>query len=111
MAATFSEPEAAHMPRFFFHIEHVKVVKDNIGSEHPDFAAAKLHAVRTIAQILDREPETFWGSDVFRMTVSEADGLVLFTLEMVASMAPAAGRPGTDRGSSTRRAADARGSV
>jgi len=78
------------MPRYFFHLEHVKIVKDELGSEHPNFGAAKLHAVKKVAEILGSEPQTFWDADAFRMTVSEADGLVLFALEIVATMAPAA---------------------
>jgi hypothetical protein len=77
------------MTRFFFHFEHVKVVKDQAGSEHPDLVAAKLHAVKKFAEILADRPQVFWDSDIFRMTVAKADGLVLFTLEMVGSLAPA----------------------
>jgi hypothetical protein len=91
------------MPRYFFHIEHVKVVKDDIGAEHPNFSAAKRHAVKRVAEILDREPDIFWDSDIFRMTVAEADGLVLFTLDLVASMAPATARPSRHRGTSDPR--------
>jgi hypothetical protein len=92
------------MPRFFFHLEHVRVVKDQDGSEHPDLEAAKLHAVRTVADTLAHEPQAFWDADAFRMTVSEADGLVLFTIEMFASMAPAAGRPGAPKGTPSHKA-------
>jgi hypothetical protein len=81
------------MPRYFFHLEHVRVVKDGEGSEHADLEAAKLHAVRTLAGALANEPEVFWDSDVFRMTVSERDGLVLFAIEMFATIAPAARSP------------------
>ena len=87
------------MPRYFFHLEHVRVVKDRHGSEHSDLEAAKLHAVKTVAGALAKEPEVFWDSDVFRMTVSERDGLVLFAIEMFATMAPAARSP---KGTPTR---------
>jgi hypothetical protein len=87
--ATLPEVEVEYMSRFFFHIEHVKVVKDEEGSEHQDVGAAKLHAVKKFAEILSETPQVFWDSDIFRMTVAKADGLVLFTLEMVGSLAPA----------------------
>jgi hypothetical protein len=80
------------MPRYFFHLEHVRVVKDPVGSEHADLDAAKLHAVTTLACALTAEPQVFWHSDVFRMNVCDADGLVLFAIEMFATMAPAAKR-------------------
>ena len=79
------------MARFYFHIEHVKIIRDNDGSDHETLDAAKLHAVKRIADILSHEPESFWDSDVFRMTVAQADGLVLFTLDIFAQLAPAAG--------------------
>jgi hypothetical protein len=81
--------EVAYMSRFFFHVEHVKVVKDEAGSDHQNVDAAKLHAVKKFAEILAETPQVFWDSDIFRMTVAKADGLVLFTLEMVGSLAPA----------------------
>ena len=80
------------MPRFFFHLEHVRVVRDTVGSEHANLDAAKLHAVARLADALARAPKVFWDSDVFRMTVSDEDGLGLFTIELFATMSPAAGR-------------------
>ena len=81
------------MTRYFFHLEHVRLVKDQKGSDHPDLDAAKLHAVKMVADSLATEPGLFWDADVFRMTVSEADGLVLFAIEMFATVSPAGGRP------------------
>jgi hypothetical protein len=93
--------ETLWMPHYFFHLEHVRVVKDREGSEHADLEAAKLHAVKTVASALADEPQAFWDSDVFRMTVSKRDGLVLFTIEMFATMAPAGGRR-SPKGTPTR---------
>ena len=80
------------MPRYFFHLEHVRIVKDTKGSEHPDLDAAKLHAVKMLAGALADEPQAFWDADVFRMTVSDPDGLALFAIEMFSTMSPAGGR-------------------
>jgi hypothetical protein len=77
------------MPRYFFHLEHVRVIKDPEGSEHASLAAAKLHAVKKMAEALSEAPHEFWDADAYRMTVAEADGLVLFSIEMFANMAPA----------------------
>ncbi len=79
------------MARFFFHLEHVRVVQDPEGSEHADLAAAKLHAVKLIAEALSQAPHHFWDADIYRMTVAQQDGLVLFTIDMFANIAPAAG--------------------
>ena len=80
------------MSRYFFHLEHVRVVTDRKGSDHPDLDAAKLHAVKTLASASTEEPQVFWDSDVFRMNVSDANGLALFAIEVFATMAPAGGR-------------------
>ena len=79
------------MPRYFFHLEHAVQIRDERGVELSDLDAAKCHAVKTIAEALCEEPKAFWAADQFRMTVTRADGLALFTLEMVSALAPAAG--------------------
>ena len=79
--------------RYFFHVEHTKVLKDNLGSEHRDLESAKRHAVNLVSDMLAREPQTFWDADQFRVTVAEAGGLVLFTVEVIASLSPAIRRP------------------
>jgi len=79
------------MPRYFFHLEHIRLLPDKEGSKHADIDAAKVHAVKLVADALAGEPEAFWNADIFRMTVAKGDGLALFTLEMFATMAPAAG--------------------
>jgi hypothetical protein len=53
------------MPRYFFHLEHVRVVQDPEGSEHADLEAAKVHAVKTLAGALADEPQTFLGRGRF----------------------------------------------
>jgi hypothetical protein len=54
------------MPRYFFHLEHARVVKDGEGSEHADLEAAKLHAVRTLAGALVMSPRCFGTRTSFR---------------------------------------------
>jgi hypothetical protein len=79
------------MSRFFFHLEHAVEVRDERGVELVDVAAAKRHAVKIIAQALCEEPQAFWAADQFRITVTRPDDMVLFTVEMIASLAPALG--------------------
>jgi|HubBroStandDraft_2_1064218.scaffolds.fasta_scaffold1230610_1 hypothetical protein len=52
------------MSRYFFHLEHVRVVTDRKGSDHPDLDAAKLHAVKTLARALTEEPQVLRPSEV-----------------------------------------------
>jgi hypothetical protein len=98
------------MARFFFHLEHARIVRDEVGSEHADLNAAKIHAVKALAEALAREPEAFWASDAFRLTVAEVDGLVLFTIEMFAGLSPAVASPsspGAGRASEASKPGDA----
>jgi hypothetical protein len=90
------------MQHFFFHVEHVRLIKDDVGSRHDDIAAAKRHAAKLFGEILVSDPQIFWNADVFRMTVAKADGLVLFSLEMIATMAPAVGSDAGAGGTSRR---------
>jgi hypothetical protein len=79
------------MSRYFFHLEHAVEVRDERGVELVDLGAAKRRAVKTLAGILYDEPKAFWAADQFRMTATGADGLVLFTVEMIAALSPALG--------------------
>ena len=90
------------MQNFFFHVEHVRLIRDEIGSRQADVSAAKRHAAKLFGEILVDNPQLFWDSDFFRMTVAKADGLVLFSLEMVATMAPAVGDGAGGGGTSGR---------
>ena len=77
------------MARYFFHLEHTIQIRDEDGVELADVQAAKCHAVKTMAEILCEEPGVFWAADQFRVTAMTPDGLVLFTVEMVAALSPA----------------------
>jgi hypothetical protein len=76
--------------RYFFHIQHSHLERDQVGSEHKDFATAKCHAVKMIAEVLCETPQSFWDSDTYRVTVTDGTALVLFTVEMISVMAAAA---------------------
>ena len=50
---------------------------------------AKHAAVQTICESLLHAPAKFWENMGYGVTVSDGDGLILFTVDMVASLAPA----------------------
>lgn len=76
------------MPRYFFHLEHAREVRDEMGVELSDLAAAKCHAVQMIAEMLCGGPQAFWDADQYRVTVADS-GLTLFSVELISTMAPA----------------------
>ncbi len=81
------------MPRFFFHLENTATpVRDTEGVELGDLAAAKCHGVTLIAEALCASPQAFWEADTYQVVVTDADGLMLFQICMMAVMAPAMGR-------------------
>lgn len=76
------------MPRYFFHLEHAEDVRDIAGTDLPDLAAAKCEAVQVIARELCAHPQGFWDADTYQVTVSDAGGLTLFMVAMMAVLAP-----------------------
>ena len=77
------------MSRHFFHLESNHTTRDENGVELDGLTAAKCHAVSMIAEVLCGEPQIFWDADLYRVTVTNSDGLVLFSVEMFSVMAPA----------------------
>ena len=77
------------MPRYFFHVHDGTSVRDLEGTELPDINAAKRDAVRLAAGVLNDNPEQFWNGEDWSIDVCDAHGLLLFTLNFTAAMAPA----------------------
>lgn len=88
-----SEPllEASTEPtqRFFFHLEDNGEHLDDEGFLLPSLEDAKCAAVQIIAETLCHEPKRFWTAETYRVRVTNDEGLVLFTVELVATLAPA----------------------
>ena len=59
------------------------------GIELEDLHAAKCRAVKMIADDLCDQPEKFWKSDTYRVSIADANGLLLLSVEMIAQPAPA----------------------
>lgn len=77
------------MPRFPFRLTHDVEACDEAGLELDDLHAARRHAARLIADALCKEPERFWKSDIYRVSIADERGLLLPSVEMIAQSAPA----------------------
>lgn len=64
-------------------------LRDETGVELESMHSAKCHAVKMIAYVLCKEPERFWRSDIYRVSIADDRGLLLLSVEMVAQAAPA----------------------
>jgi hypothetical protein len=76
--------------RYFFHLENGGVFEDADGLDLPDLEAAKCAAVRLLAEVLCDRPARFWDTESCQVTCADERGLTLFTVQMIATLAPAA---------------------
>jgi hypothetical protein len=67
-----------------------------VGTELENVDAAKDIAIRVLTESLHRNSEIFWKDETFKVTVSDDSGLMLFTVEVIASYSPVM-RPTTRR--------------
>ena len=74
------------MPRFYFHVEGRP---DEEGTELPSVPAAKCEAVRYAGRLICDEAERFWDSAEFGLIVTDEKGLILFSLTLSGTEAPA----------------------
>lgn len=78
------------MPRYYFDIVDGEDLPDPDGSEHVDLAAARIEAIRYSGEVLREMPERFWNAEEWKMTVSDAAKVPLFTLKFFAERIPPA---------------------
>lgn len=76
------------MNRYYFHLTHSEEIRDSVGVELESLHSAKCHAVKMIADVLCDDPNKFWNADTYRVTVSDGNGLVLLSVEMISMLAP-----------------------
>lgn len=76
--------------RYFFHLSDGSQVLDETGTELPDHAAARLHAVQAASEALQREPARLDNEDI-RIEVADETGLILFTIIVLVVTAAATG--------------------
>lgn len=77
------------MPRYHFHIEDGRSFPDHDGTELPDLESARIEAIRLFGGLLRDDAPTFWNGDDWIMTVTDADQLILFSVNFMAFDAPA----------------------
>ena len=79
------------VPRFFFHTNHPAELaeQDDEGMVFPSVHEAKCAAVRYAGQLLADVAEHFWDTADFDLTVTDAQGLILFSMRVVGMEAPA----------------------
>lgn len=62
------------MPRYFFDSEDGNVERDDVGTELPDVAAAKVEAMRYAGAIVADRPDELAATGRFRVVVRDQDG-------------------------------------
>jgi hypothetical protein len=79
------------VPRYFFHTNHPaeRVVQDDEGMIFASVERAKGEAVAYAGRLLCDAAERFWDNSDFELTVTNSKGLILFTLRIVGTVAPA----------------------
>lgn len=76
------------MSRYYFHLTHSTEVRDEMGEDLGSLQEAKCRAVKIMSQDLCDTPQKFWDGEVYRVTVTDAQGLQLFSVELHAALAP-----------------------
>ena len=81
------------MSQFFFHTESDVRHSDDLGADLPDMESARAEAVQLCGAMMKDGARKFWGTKPWTMTVTDATGLIFFTLEVHGQDAPAAAPP------------------
>jgi hypothetical protein len=77
------------MKRFFFHIDLGGYDRDDDGTEFNDLASARASAVCLLGELLRDRGDAFWAKPEASVTVTDAEGLVLWKIETVGTEAAA----------------------
>jgi hypothetical protein len=75
------------VPNYFFHTNSPASTSHAV--EFKDLRIAKCEAVRFAGQLLCDAAETFWDDADFELTVTDERGLILFTMRLFGTEAPA----------------------
>lgn len=59
----------------------------------PDAAAVRREAAQRVGRLSASQPDELWRQGALLLQVQDAAGLVLFTIDVVATIAPASARP------------------
>jgi hypothetical protein len=77
------------MPIYHFNMHDGRSYPDTLGADCSNLAAAKIEAVRRMAEMLKEDAARFWTGDEWTMAVTDEAGLALFSLVFLAQNAPA----------------------
>lgn len=79
------------MARFYFHTNHPAelTIQDDEGVDFPTVRDAKCAAVKYAGQLLADVAEHFWDEANFDLTVTDDNGLILFSMRVLGIEAPA----------------------
>lgn len=75
------------MSRYFFHTNNPADQPHEV--DFQDLQTAKCEAVRFAGELLCDAADRFWDDADFEMTVTDEKGLILFTMRVVGTEAPA----------------------
>jgi hypothetical protein len=76
------------MPRYFFNRSDGYFERDLDGTELKDVHAARIEAVTFAGASLKEDPSKVWAGQDFRVEVTDANGLILFTVIVLAINSP-----------------------
>ena len=77
------------LPRYYFNIDDGSGIEDKVRMDLPSLAEAKCEAVSYAGRLICDHAGKFWNSGDWTMTVTNENGLSLFTLQLVGTEAPA----------------------
>ncbi len=75
--------------KYFFNTENGQSHLDTDGTELPNDAEACVEAARVLSDLLRDKPREFCEQDDFAIKVTDATGLVLFTMNLSRTLSPA----------------------
>lgn len=81
------------MPRFYFDTENGQAVPDADGTELTDLRAAKHEAYKVLCQLIPLHQDRLMGGETFTLRLCDEDRLLLLTVEVVSTLAPALSPP------------------
>ncbi len=70
------------MARYFIHIFDGKAVRDEVGEELPDIAAARFTALRVMSEVAGSREDRFWRDGRLRIVVENEARAEVVVLEM-----------------------------
>jgi hypothetical protein len=90
------------MPRYFFNAQDGRPYPDDTGIELAGPDEAQVSAVKALTEMVREFHDEFVADEVFTLTVTDEDGLVLYRLDLAGLKSPALDTPpkGAPRGSS-----------